>query len=73
MTVIEEEEVGRRLASWSSQQKHTALMQARAWFTRGLTFLVAAVIAAAISWAFDAADSSPAPTPAPKQEPTTTT
>ena len=73
--VIEEEEVGRRLARWSSQQKHTALMQARAWFTRGLTFLVAAVIAAAISWAFDAADSAPAstPTPVPEQEPTTTT
>ena len=66
--VIEKEEVGRRLAEWSSVQKHTALMQARAWFTKGLTLLVAAVIVAAISWAFDAADSTPAPTP--EQEPT---
>ena len=66
--VIEKEEVGRRLAKWSSVQKHTALMQARAWFTKGLTLLVAAVIVAAISWAFDAADSTPAPTP--EQEPT---
>lgn len=59
--VIEKEEEGRRLAQWSSQHKHTALMQARAWFTRGLTLLVAAVIAAAISWAFDVSDSNPAP------------
>ena len=69
--VIENEDVGRRLAEWSSRHKHTALMQARAWFTRGLTLLVAAVIAAAVSWAFDASDSNPAPTP--EQEPATNT
>ena len=69
--VIEKEEEGRRLAEWSSRHKHTALMQARAWFTKGLTLLVAAVIAAAISWAFDASDSSPAPRS--EQEPVTST
>ena len=56
--VIEQEDIGRRLASWSSKKKHTALMQARAWFTRGLIFLVAAAIAAAVSWAINAADSA---------------
>lgn len=61
--VIEQEDIGRRLAGWSSQHKHTALMQARAWFTRGLAFLVAASIVAAISWAFDSAATARTPTP----------
>ena len=50
-TVIEQEDIGRRLASWTSKKKHTALMQARAWFTRGLVLLVAAAVVAAVSWA----------------------
>ena len=69
--VIEKEEEGRRLAQWSSRKKHTALMQARVWFSRGLMLLVAAVIAAAIAWAFDASGSNPAPIP--EQEPATIT
>ena len=54
--VIEQEHIGRRLTAWSSENKHTALMQARAWFSRGLVLLLAASIAAAISWAINAAD-----------------
>ena len=56
-TVIEQEDIGRRLATWSSRKKHTALMQARAWFTRGLVLLVAAAVVAAVSWAINTADS----------------
>ena len=68
--VIEQEDIGRRLAAWSSQHKHTALMQARAWFTRGLALLVVASIVAAISWAFDSAATanSSTPTEAPAAE-----
>lgn len=68
--VIEQEDIGRRLAGWTSQHKHTALMQARAWFTRGLALLVAASIVAAISWAFDssATANSSTPTEAPAAE-----
>lgn len=40
--VIAEEDVGRRLAKWTSERKHTDLMQARAWFSRGLAALVLA-------------------------------
>ena len=36
------EDRGRRLASWSSRNKHSDLMQARAWFTRGLAALLIA-------------------------------
>ena len=61
--VIEQEHIGRRLAAWSSQHKHTALMQARAWFTRGLVFLLAAGVVAAVFWAIDAKDATANPTP----------
>ena len=61
--VIEQEEIGRRLAAWSSQHKHTALMQARSWFTRGLVLLLAAGIVAAVSWAIDAKDAARSSTP----------
>jgi hypothetical protein len=40
------EERGRRLAGWSSVHKHTDLMQARAWFTRGLLALLIAGLVA---------------------------
>ena len=63
VTVIEQEHIGRRLAAWSSENKHTALMQARAWFSRGLVLLLAAGIAAATSWAINAADSASGSTP----------
>ena len=62
IAVIEQEEIGRQLAKWSSQQKHTDLMQARAWFTRGLVFLLAAGLFAAASWAVGATDSPSTPT-----------
>lgn len=51
VAVIEQEEIGRRLALWSSIRKHTDLMQARAWFSRGLVSLLAAAIVAVVSWA----------------------
>lgn len=51
VSVIEQEDIGRRLARWSSGHKHTALMQARAWFSRGLVSLVAALIVGIVSWA----------------------
>ena len=61
--VIEQEDIGARLAAWRSQRKHTALMQARAWFTRGLVFLLAAGIVAAVFWAIDASDDARASQP----------
>ena len=53
---IEQEDVGRRLAEWSSRHKHSALMQARAWFTRGLVLLVATAITTAAVWAITTTD-----------------
>lgn len=43
-----EEERGRRLASWTSRKKHSDLMQARAWFSRGLAALLVASVLAGI-------------------------
>jgi hypothetical protein len=40
------EEEGRFLARWTANHKHSALMQARAWFSRGLTLLIIAGIVA---------------------------
>jgi hypothetical protein len=46
--VLIREERGRRLAVWTSDHKHSDLMQARAWFTRGLAaLLVAGIVAGA--------------------------
>ena len=42
--IVAEEEIGRQQAQWTSDHKHTDLMQARAWFTRGLTALILAAI-----------------------------
>lgn len=50
VAVIEREEIGRRLAKWTSDKKHSAVMQARAWFSRGLVLLIAAGLLAAASW-----------------------
>jgi hypothetical protein len=47
--LIAEEERGRRLARWTSAHKHTDLMQARAWFSRGLAALLLAALIAAIA------------------------
>ena len=44
--IVTEEEHGRRLANWTSRKKHTDLMQARAWFTRGLAALILAGLVA---------------------------
>jgi hypothetical protein len=44
--LIAEEELGRRLARWTSIKKHSDLMQARAWFSRLAALIVAALIAA---------------------------
>ncbi len=57
VTVVEEEEAGRRLALWTSKKKHTDLMQARAWFSRGLSLLLLAALVAATSWGINAAES----------------
>jgi hypothetical protein len=42
------EELGRRLAQWTSINKHSDLMQARAWFSRALALLLAAGLVAVI-------------------------
>jgi hypothetical protein len=46
---LEVEDHGRETASWTARQKLTALLQARAWFSRGLFFLVLAAASAIIS------------------------
>ena len=48
--LIAEEEIGRQLARWSSRHKHTDLMRARAWFSRGLAALIVAGILGAATW-----------------------
>jgi hypothetical protein len=56
--LIAEEELGRRLARWTSIKKHSDLLQARAWFSRGLAALIVAALLAAIG---RAAMNDPAP------------
>jgi len=51
---------GRDLARWTSEHKHSDLMQARAWFTRGLALLLIAGLVAGIGRA--ATESTPAST-----------
>jgi hypothetical protein len=60
--VLAQEERGRRLARWSAAYKHTDLMQARAWFTRGLAVLL---LAGALAGACRAASSAFANTKRP--------
>ena len=48
--IVAEEEKGRQYAQWTSDHKHTDLMQARAWFTRGLAALILAAILMLIAW-----------------------
>jgi len=59
-SAVEREEIGRQLAAWSSRQKHTALMQARAWFSRGLVLLLLAAVVAAASWGVRISSDDPA-------------
>jgi glutathione synthase/RimK-type ligase-like ATP-grasp enzyme len=44
--LLEREEDGRRLAGWTSVNKHSDLMQARAWLSRGLAALIVAALVA---------------------------
>lgn len=59
VAIVEQEETGRRLAIWTSRKKHTDLMQARAWFSRGLFLLLVAAMVVAVSWSISAAEASP--------------
>jgi hypothetical protein len=59
--ILAHEERGRRLAQWSANHKHTDLMQARAWFTRGLTALIVAGLIAGICRAATTASGPTAP------------
>jgi hypothetical protein len=49
---------GQMLARWSAKKKHGGLMQARAWFTRGLTLLLIAGLTAGIARATSEATSA---------------
>ena len=50
LAVLAAEEKGRQWAQWTSIHKHTDLMQARAWFTRGLAVLILAAVVMLASW-----------------------
>ncbi len=67
--IVAEEELGRSLARWSSQKKHTDLMQARAWFSRALAALIISGVLAAALRAINEtpprSDSRPARSPSP--------
>jgi hypothetical protein len=56
--LLRAEENGRRLADWTANHKHTDLMQARAWMTRGLAALLIASLIAGISRAIPQPSSS---------------
>ena len=58
IAVIEQEDIGRRLALWTSENKHSALMQARAWFSRGLVMMMIAVVVAVVFWGINVAASA---------------
>lgn len=67
--LLAQEEQGRRLARWSANHKHTDLMQARAWFTRGLAALLLAGLLAGICRASASAAAHSRPT-TPRVTPT---
>lgn len=50
---VEAEERGRQLARWTANHKLTDLMQARAWFSRGLAALLLAGLIAGATFALD--------------------
>lgn len=52
---VEAEERGRQLARWTANHKLTDLMQARAWFSRGLAALLLAGLIAGTTFALDTA------------------
>ena len=62
--IVAEEEIGRALAAWTSRNKHTDLMQARAWFSRALAaIIIAGVLAAALRAISDTAPPEPGSRP----------
>lgn len=67
--VLEREERGRVLSSWTARKKHTALMQARAWFSRGLVALLLAGLVAGASWGARFADRNATDVDAPADNP----
>jgi glutathione synthase/RimK-type ligase-like ATP-grasp enzyme len=66
------EEEGRNLASWSSVHKHSDLMQARAWFSRGVLTLVLAGVVGALTFATGNQTSHAKPTARPGLTPAAT-
>lgn len=48
--IASEEDVGRKYAAWTSNKKHSDVMQARAWFTRGLIALILAAVLSLGTW-----------------------
>lgn len=68
---IEAEERGRQLARWTANHKLTDLMQARAWFSRGLAVLLLAGLIAGTTFAVDTAG-DPTPARPPDSSSTTT-
>jgi hypothetical protein len=72
--LLEREEEARRLASWTSVNKHTDLMRARAWFLRGLAALIVAGLVAGIGRASVEESKAGVPSkPIGIQRPSTTT
>jgi len=57
---------GSSLARWSSQNKHTDLMQARAWLTRGLLVLIVSALVAGgvVAWGSEPTAPTPSSTTA---------
>lgn len=70
---VEAEERGRLLARWTANRKLTDLMQARAWFSRGLAALLLAGFIAGATFALDTADEPTTGGAAPDASSTTTT
>jgi hypothetical protein len=59
-TLLVAEDRGRQLADWTARKKHSDLMQARAWMTRGLAaLLLAALLAAGARASSEAKTSTP--------------
>lgn len=49
LAILEQEERGRYLARWTAEHKLTELLQAQAWFTRGLMALIVAGVVIALT------------------------
>lgn len=69
-TLIAGEERGRQLARWTSNNKHSDVMQARAWFSRGLATLITGALLAGIA---NAAVSGGDPKPPTRTQPSSIT